>query len=200
MPPGHFSQVTAQWALRACEIGRAKAPRWPAATRPIVQSLWNSSWQQWLEAEGWGAGGQPSIGVASMCDYSLHNVRSRPARVGDKLISTSFPNSGTRGFAAVDDPNVAVCLLPGTELAFEENLQCVGAYGFGFKKLSHKMARFRQVDKEQRHVHHDALELPDGEIVKLTKLRPDQHATVLQMPASPREITPETEPEQMVVA
>ena len=135
-----------------------------------------------------------------MCDYSLHNVASRPARVGDKLISTNFPNSGTRGFASVGEPNVAVCLLPGTELAFEENLQCEGAYGFSFKKLSHKVARFRQVDKEQLHVHHDALELPDGEIVKLTKLRPGQHATVLQMPASLREITPEAEPEQVVVA
>ena len=56
-----------------------------------------------------------------MCDYSLHNVASRPARVGDKLVSTSFLNSSTRGFAAVGEPNVAVCLLPGTELAFEES-------------------------------------------------------------------------------
>ena len=54
-----------------------------------------------------------------MCDYSLHLVVSRPARVGDKLISTSFPHTTTRGFASVDDRNVAVCLLPGTELAFE---------------------------------------------------------------------------------
>jgi hypothetical protein len=101
------------------------------------------------------AGGQLSIGVASMCDYSLHHVASRPARVGDKLVSTSFVNSGTRGFAAVGEPNVAVCLLAGTELAFEEDLQCEAAYGFGFKRLSHKVARFRQVDKDQPSVHHD---------------------------------------------
>jgi len=62
-----------------------------------------------------------------MCDYSLHNVASRPARVGDKLVSTSFLNSSTRGFAAVGEPNVAVCLLPGTELAFEETLRCESA-------------------------------------------------------------------------
>jgi hypothetical protein len=135
-----------------------------------------------------------------MCDYSLHNVRSRPARVADKLISTSFPDSGTRGFAAISEPNVAVCLLPGTELAFEEDVQCEGAYGFGFKKLSHKVARFRQVDKEQRNVHHDALEFPDGQIVKLTKLRPGQHAIVLQMPASSREITIEAEPHEVAIA
>jgi hypothetical protein len=129
-----------------------------------------------------------------MCDYSLHHVASRPARVGDKLISTSFLNSGTRGFAAIGEPNVAVCLLPGTELAFQENLECEAAYGFGFKRLQHKVARFRQVDVHQPSVHHDALELPDGQIVKLTKLRPGQHATVLQMPISQRAITAEPEP------
>ena len=128
-----------------------------------------------------------------MCDYSLHNVASRPARVGDKLVSTSFLNSSTRGFAAVGEPNVAVCLLPGTELAFEENVKCESAYGFGYKRLLHKVARFRQVNKDQPNVHHDALELPDGEIVLVTKLRAGQHATVLQMPVSPRELTAEVE-------
>ena len=134
-----------------------------------------------------------------MCDYSLHHVASRPARVGDKLVSTSFVSSGTRGFAAVGEPNVAVCLMPGTELAFEEDLQCETAYGFGYKRFSHKVARFRQVDKDQPSVHHDALELPDGQIVKLTKLRPGQQGTVLQMPVGPRELAPETEPHDMAI-
>ena len=57
-----------------------------------------------------------------MCDYSLHLIASRPARVGDKLISTSFPHTMTRGFASVDDRSTAVCLLPGTELAFEKEI------------------------------------------------------------------------------
>jgi hypothetical protein len=65
-----------------------------------------------------------TLGVPSMCDYSLHLVASRPARVGDKLISTSFPRTVTRGFASVDDRHVAVCLLPGTELAFEKEVRC----------------------------------------------------------------------------
>jgi hypothetical protein len=130
-----------------------------------------------------------------MCDYSLHNVASRPARVGDKLVSSSFLTSCTRGFAAVGEPNVAVCLLPGTELAFEESLKCESAYGFSYKRLPHKVARFRQVNQDQPNVHHDALELPDGEIVLVTKLTGGQHATVLQMPASPRQIiAPEMEP------
>jgi hypothetical protein len=133
-----------------------------------------------------------------MCDYSLHHVASRPARVGDKLVSTSFFNSGTRGFAAAGEPNVAVCLLPGTELAFEENLKCEAADGFSYKRLPHKVARFRQVNKDQLNVHHDALELPDAQIVLLTKLAGGQHATVLQMPVSPRATTPEAEPQSLV--
>ena len=35
-------------------------------------------------------------------------------------------------------------------------------------------------------VHHDALEFPNGEIVLVSRLRQGQHATVLQLPASPR--------------
>ncbi len=54
-----------------------------------------------------------------MCDYSLMHVASRSAKVGDKLVSTQFQNALTRGFAAVGEPGVAVCLLPGTELAFD---------------------------------------------------------------------------------
>jgi hypothetical protein len=131
-----------------------------------------------------------------MCDYSLHNVASRPARVGDKLVSTSFVRSSTRGFAAAGEPNVAVCLLPGTELAFEEDVKCESAYGFGYKRFPHKVARFRQVNKDQPKVHHDALELPDGQIVMVTKLAGGQHATVLQLPASPLENMTETEPHE----
>jgi hypothetical protein len=126
-----------------------------------------------------------------MCDYSLHNVASRPAKVGDKLVSTQFENSYTRGFAAVGEPDVAVCLLPGTEVAFEKEV----AYerGLGLlpnwacgKKLGAKVARFRQVNKDNPNVHHDALEFPDGQVVLVNSLREGQHATVLQLPAAPR--------------
>src|ERR1700741_1278379 len=43
----------------------------------------------------------------AMCDYSLHGVPSRPASVGDRLVTRQFWNTTTRGFAAVNDPNVA---------------------------------------------------------------------------------------------
>ena len=45
-----------------------------------------------------------------MCDYSLESVRSRPARIGDKLVTRDF-GTGTRGFSASDDPALAVCVL-----------------------------------------------------------------------------------------
>jgi hypothetical protein len=134
-----------------------------------------------------------------MCDYSLHHVASRPAEVGDKLISTRFVNSSTRGFAAVGEPHLAVCLLPGTELAFEEELKCESAFGFGFKKLGHKVARFQEVNKGQPNVHHDALELPDGQVVLVTKLKEDQHATVLQLPASASAAAAEAQQRHLLV-
>ena len=58
-----------------------------------------------------------------MCDYSLQHVASRPAKVGDRLVSTGFFNSITRGFAEVGEPRVAVCLLPGTELTFVNGIE-----------------------------------------------------------------------------
>ena len=120
-----------------------------------------------------------------MCDYSLHLVASRSAKVGDKLVSTSFPETTTRGFASVDVPNVAVCLLPGTELAFEKEVRCETGMLLSWT-LGHRVARFRQVDKDRSNVHHDALEFPDGKIVLLTHLCKGQRATVLQLPARSR--------------
>ena len=133
-----------------------------------------------------------------MCDYSLEHVASRPARVGDKLVSTMFVNSGTSGFSAVNEPNVAVCLLPGTELAFDEELNYQSGFVFSFKRLPFKVARFREINKHQPHVHHDALELPDGQMVLVTKLREGQHATVLQLPAGSHEVVPKPEPQKLV--
>ena len=124
-----------------------------------------------------------------MCDYSLHNVTSRPAKVGDKLITAKFSTSVTRGFAAVGEPNVAVCLLPGTEVAFENEAEYKHGWSvFRNRKLAEKVARFRQVDKDKPDVHHDALEFSNGQIVLVNNLCEGQHVTVLQMPASQREV------------
>ena len=122
-----------------------------------------------------------------MCDFSLQHVASRPAKVGDKLVTTNF-GTGTNGFMpadqASDQSKVAVCLLPGTELAFENVIES-RSYLYP-KTRTTKVARFTQIDKDVLCAHHDALELPDGEIVKLTALVEDQKATVLQLPAAPK--------------
>jgi len=122
-----------------------------------------------------------------MCDYSLHNVRSRPAKVGDKLTTRSF-GTGTRGFAASEDRNVAVCVRPGTELSFAGDVRfsATGLLGWWDRVISHKTAIFRQINKEKTAAHHDALEFPDGRIVLLTFLHEGQEANVLQLPAEPK--------------
>src|SRR5258708_32088402 len=58
----------------------------------------------------------------SMCDYSLHHVASRPAKVGDNLVTTKFVNTPTRRFPALDNPNVEVCWRSVTLLAFVQDL------------------------------------------------------------------------------
>jgi len=128
-----------------------------------------------------------------MCDYSLHSVASRPAKVGDQLVATDFVKSMTRGFAAVGEPDAAVCLLPGTEVAFEDDVQYDRAFSmFGKARVGHKVARFRQINMHDPHVHHDALEFPGGQVVLVTRLTPSQRATVLQLPAQ-RVTAPEIE-------
>ena len=123
-----------------------------------------------------------------MCDYSLHLVASRPATVGDTLVTTDFTRSITRGFSAVGEPDVAVCLLPGTEIAFEEEVHYDRAFSlFGKARVEHKVARFRQVNMDDPHVHHDALEFPGGQIVMVTRLMPGQRASVLQLPVTGQE-------------
>ena len=124
-----------------------------------------------------------------MCDYSLQYVASRPAKLEDKLVVTKFSNSITRGFAAVVEPHVAVCLLPGTEIVFDANVEIEPSFGIGIlpnKKTFQRLARFRQINMDNPVTHHDALEFPDGQVVLLTRLCEGQRATVLQLPAASR--------------
>jgi hypothetical protein len=125
-----------------------------------------------------------------MCDYSLQSVQTRPAKVGDKLTTKNF-GTGTKGFCSVDDPAVAVCLLPGTEVGFDEQItkSVWGFFGAPKKKSYSKVAIFRQINKEHTLTHHDALEMPDGTNVLLTNLDEGQKATVLQLPATPKNET-----------
>ena len=131
--------------------------------------------------------GCPDWGGPKTCDYSLHSVKSRPAKVGDKLTTHHF-GTGTRGFAASEDVNVAVCVLPGTELSFADEIKCLptGLIAWRDKVIDHKTEIFRQINKDKVATHHDALEFPDGRIALLTTLCEGQQATVLQLPAEPK--------------
>jgi hypothetical protein len=124
-----------------------------------------------------------------MCDYSLQSIMSRPAKIGDILTTRHF-GTGTRGFAAAEDARVAVCVLPGTELAFANAVTVTDPdvrffASWRVRTLDHATAIFRQVNKHEPRVHHDALEFSDGRIVLLTHLCEGQKATVLQLPVQP---------------
>lgn len=127
-----------------------------------------------------------------MCDYSLQSVKTRDAALHDELIVSNF-GTGTRGFACVDDPNCAVCVKPGTEIAFAEPIKsyCRGFYDYITKLASVETqtpttAIFRQINLDQPYVHHDTLEFADGQQVQLSMLHEGQRARILQMPAAPK--------------
>jgi len=118
-----------------------------------------------------------------MCDYSLEHVVSRPAEAAERVISTKFANAITLGFGGINDPSVAVCLLPGTELAFDREVSYRSRFSMiADMRTKSRVARFRQIDLDKRHVHHDALEFASGEILQLARLAEGQLATVIQLP------------------
>jgi hypothetical protein len=133
-----------------------------------------------------------------MCDYSIRHVASRPAKVGDKLVTAKFGASTNRGFAAVGQPEVAVCLLPGTELAFERPAENEHFLGGLFPSLrskktaGHKVARFRQINVDEVGVHHDAIEFPNGKTVLVASLIEGQAVSVLQLPVTGAVVSKET--------
>lgn len=115
-----------------------------------------------------------------MCDYSLQAVSSRPAVVGEKLVTHDF-GTGTRGFAPAGGvPKEAVCLLPGTELAFDQPIRAAGV------EMREQVGRFRQINCERPCTHHDAIELSNGQVALLTFFEAGQMAVVLQLPAAPK--------------
>ena len=124
-----------------------------------------------------------------MCDYSLQSVKSRPAKIADELTVRDF-GTGTRGFAALENPGMAVCVLPGTELAFADEVRrlSIRLWPWHNQVIKHKTAIFRQINKNKLVAHHDALEFPDGQIVLLTSRSEGQQATVLQLPAAPKTV------------
>jgi hypothetical protein len=118
-----------------------------------------------------------------MCDYSLHAVASRPAKVGETLITTTFRGTSTRGFASESEPTVAVCMLPGTELAFAENVKYDNRW-IWTKAINSRVGKFGAIEPGVPQRHHDAIEFPDGGSVLVTQLCEGQRVTVLQLPVT----------------
>ena len=116
-----------------------------------------------------------------MCDYSLHAIATRPAQVGETLITTAFRGTSTRGFASEAEPGVAVCILPGTELAFAENVRYDKRW-IWTRQVDFRVGKFGAKDRHIPDRHHDAIEFPDGSQVLVTLLCEGQRATVLQLP------------------
>jgi hypothetical protein len=133
-----------------------------------------------------------------MCDYSLHAIASRPAKVGETLVSTSFPRTSTRGFAAPGEPEVAVCLLPGTELAFEQDVRYHRNW-ISTRSAGYSVARFCEV-RADSYQHRDALAFPDGSTVLVTLLLEGQRARVLQLPATGKEPSADHRQEERAAA
>jgi hypothetical protein len=118
-----------------------------------------------------------------MCDYSLHAVATRPAQVGETLITTTFRGTSTRGFASESEPAVAVCMLTGTELAFAGDVK----YDNGWiwtRTTNFRVGKFGAIDPDVPHRYHDAIEFPDGSNVLVTHLSEGQRVTVLQLPVA----------------
>jgi hypothetical protein len=108
------------------------------------------------------------------------------------LVVSGFYGTSSRGFASPAAPDVAVCLRPGTEIAFEEEA-CREGILFR-RRTGDRVARFRHVDVDNPTMHHDALEFPDGTIVKLNDLIVGQRARIVQLPAEPKPATPKPQP------
>jgi len=161
----------------------------------IVAARWNAAGRMTVVCAGRSL--DRSQGDNTMCDYSLEHVASRPAAVADRLIVTPFPGTITRGFAGAGDVNTAVCLRPGTELAFDEPVRHEHPVTHWPTAMSGNLARFRQVNLEVPHTHHDALEFSDGTIVLLARLVPGQRATVLQLPSVPLNLAATVEQAQL---
>jgi hypothetical protein len=135
-----------------------------------------------------------------MCEFSLHQTESRPARVSERLITTVFYNTTTHGFSNPRKPKVAVCLLPGTELMFTAPVRegcsdplvrlirwTTRACGFSAEpKPKGPAATFVQVNLDDPCEHHDAIKFSDDTYILLTDLEPGQLATVLTLPSDPQ--------------
>lgn len=137
-----------------------------------------------------------------MCDYSLKAEKTVDAKQGQKLITTRFPG-GSIGFADYKgEAGTAVCLRPGTEVAFAEPVRDAG-FRYEHPIEYGTTAKFVQRNVGQDYMHHDYLEFPNGTELPVAALADFQRAEVLQLPADPtakREFTTAPNSERRIEA
>ena len=133
-----------------------------------------------------------------MCDFSAQAAKKREAVKGDKLVVAKI-SSHTTGFVDINDQSMAVCILPGAELAFGKSVRAqkvlhsstlVGMIKAAFRPKAEvveakNVATFVQVNKDDPNTHHDALLFVDSAVILLNELEHGQTATVLTMPVDP---------------
>lgn len=85
-----------------------------------------------------------------MCDYSLENVKSVKAVVGEKYVVTRFPSNSV-GFAPEAQTDCAACVEVGTLLRLSS-------------KDGEVVVRMTKANETIAYAHHDAVEMPDGSV------------------------------------
>ena len=114
-----------------------------------------------------------------MRDDSLEHLASRPAKVGDKLVTTNSADRLRAPSAQSASPRSPFVFSLGQSLHLSARSKPHRDFRLRPRKLGAKLARFRRVNEACRTMHHDALELPSGQVVLLTSLCEAQHATVI---------------------
>jgi hypothetical protein len=120
-----------------------------------------------------------------MNDDTLEQQLNRPARAGDRIQTTAFRQLAMNGFCSAGNTRIAVCLLPGTEIVFDDPLtegEGPSAFHAHAPHVERRMASFCTIENHLAHARCGALAFADGHVVPLTRVHPGQLATVVQLP------------------
>jgi hypothetical protein len=118
-----------------------------------------------------------------MCDYSMHAIKNRKAVVGDKVKTSDFARTSSPGLESITEPGVAICLIPGTGVEFDEPVsrRDVTANLGPNVTLPFKIGRYVRKPGHEAEFH-DAFQFPDGTMVLMAYLCMNQHGTVTYVP------------------
>ena len=109
-----------------------------------------------------------------MCDFSLEVYGSRPAREGEKYVTSRFP-SGAVGLAAFGETSVPVCVQCDTQLMLEAipmDLQ------ISLGVSAREAVTFVRLE---RGPFHDGVKFKNGKEISLQQLRPGVIAVVTKL-------------------